>query len=68
MYSKFGSMNQEEPEIVDSQNPQPFSKRESNTSVIENKVLSQMCDNIHQNQALLNRHIRRMFSLNSVLM
>jgi len=27
-----------------------------------------MCDNIHQNQALLNGHIRRMFSLNSVLM
>lgn len=27
-----------------------------------------MCDNIHNNQALLNGHIRRMFSLQSVLM
>jgi hypothetical protein len=27
-----------------------------------------MCDNIHQNKALLNGHIRRMFSLQNVLM
>jgi hypothetical protein len=34
----------------------------------ESQVLSQMCDNIHQNQALLNGHVRRMFSLQNVLM
>lgn len=44
------------------------SKMESNHSMTDNKVLQQMCDNIHQNQALLNGHIRKMFSLESVLM
>ena len=35
---------------------------------MEKQVLSEMCDNIHSNQSCLNSRIRRMFSLESVLM
>jgi hypothetical protein len=44
------------------------SQRRDSHQSMERQVLSRICDNIHQNQSCLNGRIRRMFSLQSVLM
>ena len=44
------------------------SQRRDSAHSMERQVLSRICDNIHQNQTCLNGRIRRMFSLQNVLM
>jgi hypothetical protein len=43
-------------------------KKNGQNPSMERQVLSEMCDNIHSNQSCLNSRIRRMFSLEDVLM